>query len=179
MQDHCSHLLRFPNCLSTAVTVVWFCQRESVFTVARFTISSSLKVIQATAGYISFLCIILLISQPAQAAVEDNTILALEPLEGLVVVKTGAGKLEVIAIGDAFPDSDVVVIQVLADKVVAQEVVGGDKKITQQVWVYKVENGNSGSRVERLLLSLPNNGTLVPKTLDTYSLEPESQGAAQ
>ena len=125
------------------------------------------------------LCAILLLSQPAQAAVEDNAILILEPLEGLVVLKTGTGELEVIAIGDAFPDSEVVVIQVLADKVVAQEVVGGDKKITQQVWVYKAENANSGSRVERLLLSLPNNGTLVPKTLDTYSLEPESQGAAQ
>jgi hypothetical protein len=97
----------------------------------------------------------------------------------MVVVKTAAGELEVIAIGDAFPDSEVVVTQVLADKVVAQEVVGGDKKTTQQVWVYKAENAASGSRVERLLLSLPHHGTLVPNTLDTHSLELDSQGAVQ
>jgi hypothetical protein len=179
VQGRCSHPSRYSKCLSKAVAVVWFCQRKSVFAVAHFTISSSLKVIQASTGYIRFLCVILILSQSAQAAVEDNTILALEPLEGMVVVKTAAGELEVIAIGDVFPDSEVVVIQVLADKVVAQEVVGGDKKITQQVWIYKAENATSGSRVERLLLSLPHNGTLVPTTQDAHSMAPDSQGGVQ
>jgi hypothetical protein len=150
-------------------------QCVSVFTLAHFLTSTPLKVIQA----FGFLCASLALSQPALAAVEDNTILALEPLEGMVVVKTAAGELEVIAIGDAFPDSEVVVIQVLADKVVAEEVVGGDKKTTQQVWVYKAENATSGSRVERLLLSLPHNGTLVPNTINTHSMMPDSQGGVQ
>jgi hypothetical protein len=179
VQGRCSQLSKYPNCLSKAVALVWICQSTSVFTIAHFITSSPLKVIQATIGYIGLLCTILILSQPALAAVEDNTILALEPLEGMVVVKTAAGELEVIAIGDAFPDSEVVVTQVLADKVVAQEVVGGDKKTTQQVWVYKAENAASGLRVERLLLSLPYHGTLVPNTLDTHSLELDSQEAVQ
>jgi hypothetical protein len=137
------------------------------------------KLIQATTWYIGILCVSLALSHPALAAVEDNTILALEPLEGIVVVQTAAGELEMIGIGDTFPDSDVVVIQVLADKVVAQEVVGENKKVTQQVWVYKAENATSGSRVERLLLSLPYNGTLVPNTQDTHSMTPDSQGGVQ
>jgi predicted RNA-binding protein len=179
VQGRCSHLSRYPDCLSKAAAEVGICQRKSAFAVAHFITSSSSKAIPTTTGFISFLCAILLLSQPAQAAVEDNTILALEPLEGMVVVKTGAGELEVIAIGDAFPDSDVIVIQVLADKVVAQEVVGEEKKITQQVWVYKAGNAASGSRVERLLLSLSHNGTLVPNTQDTHSMVPDSQGGVQ
>jgi hypothetical protein len=179
VQGRCSQLSKYPNCLSKAVPLVRMCQRTSVFTIVHFITSSPLKVIQATTGYIGLLCTILVLSQPGLAAVEDNTILALEPLEGMVVVKTAAGELEVIAIGDAFPDSEVIVIQVLADKVVAQEVVGGDKKTTQQVWVYKAENATSGSRVERLLLSLPHNGTLVPNTINAHSMAPDSQGGVQ
>lgn len=179
MQGRCSQLSKYPNCLSKAVALVWICQSTSVFTIVHFITSSPLKVIQATTWYIGLLCVSLALSQAALAAVEDNTILALDPLEGMVVVKTAAGELEVIAIGDAFPDSEVVVIQVLADKVVGEEVVGGDKKVTQQVWVYKAENAVAGSRVERLLLSLPHNGTLVPNTLDTHSMELDSQGEVQ
>ena len=89
------------------------------------------------------------------------------------------GTMEVITIGDAFPDSEVVVVQVLADKVVAEEVVGGDKKVRQQVWVYKAENAASGSRVERLLLSLPQDATLVPNTINTHVLESNSQEVVQ
>jgi hypothetical protein len=179
VQGRCSHISRYLNRLSKTAALVLMSQCTSVFTSAHFVTSTPLKVLQTTTGYIRFLCVSLALSQPALAAVEDNTILALDPLEGMVVVKTGAGELEVIAIGDAFPDSEVVVIQVLADKVVAEEVVGGDKKVTQQVWVYKAENAASGSRVERLLLSLPHNGTLVPNTLDTHSMELDSPGEVQ
>jgi hypothetical protein len=109
------------------------------------------------------LCASLVLTLPVLAAVEDNAILALEPQEGLIVVKTAAGKLEMLTIGDAFPDSEVIVKQVFADKVVAEEVIGGDNKTTQQVWIYKAENADAGSRVERLLLRLPDNGTLAPE----------------
>ena len=66
--------------------------------------------IRATSRCIKTLCASLVLSLPVLAAVEDNTILALEPLQGMVVVKTAAGVLEMISIGDAFPDSDVIVI---------------------------------------------------------------------
>jgi hypothetical protein len=103
----------------------------------------------------------------ASAQVEDNAILALEPEQGLIVVKTAAGTLEVLAEGDTFPGSDVVVKQVLADKVIAEEVVGGANPTTRQIWIYRAENAGAGSRVERLLLNLPQDKVLAPVTIDT------------
>ena len=97
----------------------------------------------------------LFLLSPVMAAVEDNAVLALEPQQGTVVVKTAAGTLEVIGIGDAFPGSEVIVKQVLVDKVVAEEVTGEDNRVTQTVWIYKAENPTEGSRVERLLHELP------------------------
>jgi hypothetical protein len=120
------------------------------------------KAIRTASRCIKVLCASLALSLPVLAAVEDNTILALEPEEGMVVVKTAAGTLEVITIGDAFPGSDVIVKQVLADKVIAEEVINADVRTRQQVWVYKAKNADAGSRVERLLLSLPDDGVLVP-----------------
>lgn len=108
----------------------------------------------------------LVLMMPVLAAVEDNAILALEPQQGMVVVKTAAGTLEVIGVGDAFPDSEVIVKQVLADKVVAEEVIGEDDPVTQTVWVHKADNPDAGSRVERLLLHLPEYGTLAPVGID-------------
>ena len=108
----------------------------------------------------------LVLVMPVQAAVEDNAILALEPQQGTVVVKTAAGTLEVISVGDAFPDSEVIVKQVLADKVVAEEMIGEDDPVIQTLWVYKAKNPDAGSRVERMLLHLPEYGTLVPVRID-------------
>jgi len=146
-----------------------------------FAFGVNVKAIRATAGCIKILCASLVLSLQALAEVEGNAILALEPLEGMVVVRTAAGKLEVITIGDAFPDSEVVVKQVLADKVVAEEVVGDETKIAQQVWIYKAEGAGASSRVERLLLSLPQNGTPAPGRiqLDTRSVAPDPQGEIQ
>jgi len=137
------------------------------------------KANRAISGGIGILCAGLVLILPVLAAVEDNAILALEPQEGMVVVKTAAGKLEVLTIGDPFPDSGVIVRQVLADKVIAEEVIGADNKITQQVWIYKADNANAASRVERLLLSLPEGSTPMPgaTVLNTRSvvLDPEGQ----
>ena len=140
-----------------------------------------MNAIRTTSSCIKILCASLLLSLPVLAAVEDNTILALEPLQGMVVVKTAAGTLEVITIGDAFPDSDVVVKQVLADKVIAEEVIGEDVKTRQQVWIYKAKNADAGSRVERLLLSLPDDGVLVPggTGLEAHTLVLDPPGESQ
>lgn len=138
-----------------------------------------MRPIRATTRCIKILSVSLVLSLPVLAAVEDNAILALEPQEGMVVVKTAAGNLEVITIGDAFPDSEVIVKQVLADKVLAEEVIGGDKKITQQVWIYKADKADTGSRVERLLLSVPQNGTLVPNAINLQSMVPDAQVGIQ
>jgi hypothetical protein len=97
---------------------------------------------------------------PALAAVEDNRVLALDPIAGRVVVKTPDGSLEVIGVGEAFPGSRVVVVQVLTDKVIGEEVVGEETRVRQQVWVYKANPGDSVSRVERLLLEVPATDTL-------------------
>lgn len=130
-----------------------------------------MKSCRATAGCIGILCVSLVLFRPAFAALEDNAILALEPQQGTVVVKTAAGTLEVIRVGDAFPDSEVIVRQVLADKVVAEEVVGEDTPVTQTVWVYKAKNPAAGSRVERLLHQIPEYGVLAPVRIDTLGAE--------
>jgi len=98
------------------------------------------------------------LGQPLLAAHEDNSVLALEPLRGMAVVKNAAGKLEVIRTGDRFPGSEAVVRQVLADKLVAEEVVGEDPKVRQQVWIFRAQDADTGSRVERRLLDQPQNG---------------------
>jgi hypothetical protein len=179
VRGRCSHLLRHLSRLAKTVAVAMISQCTSVCTRAHILIPTPFKLIRATTWYIRVLCASLILSQPALAAVEDNTILALEPLEGLVVVQTAAGELEVIAIGDAFPDSEVIVKQVLADKVLAEEVIGGDKKITRQVWIYKAEKEDAGSRVERLLLSVPQNGILVPDTINLQPMTPDAQVGIQ
>ena len=186
MQGLCSLIFRIQNRLPQAIALTRISQCASfqfalVLALVHFVTSIPFKIFNSSSWHIRILCasLALVLGQSVLAAVEDNRILALEPLEGMVVVETAAGKLEVISIGDVFPDSDVVVVQVLADKVVAQEVVGGDKKITQQVWVYKAENADAGSRVERLLLNLPHNGTLVPNTQGTHPVASDSSGDAQ
>ena len=184
--DRCSRILRYLSNLVDRVAAVANVKSAPVSLPSRCVIihlvtSPAPTVFQISVSYIKALCIssALLLTQPALAAVEDNTVLALDPREGIIVVETAAGTMEVITIGDAFPDSEVVVVQVLADKVVAEEVVGGDKKVRQQVWVYKAENAASGSRVERLLLSLPQDATLVPNTINTHVLESNSQEVIQ
>jgi len=96
----------------------------------------------------------------ALAGVEENLVLALDPATGSVVVRTPDGSLEVIGIGEAFPGSRVIVTQVLFDKVIAEEVVGEEKPVRQQVWVYKAKAGDSASRVDRLLLEVPESDVL-------------------
>jgi len=130
------------------------------------------KSCQATAGCIGILSLSLILFRPVFAAVEDNAVIALEPQQGTVVVKTAAGTLEVIRVGDAFPDSEVIVRQVLADKVIAEEVVGEDVPVTQTVWVYKAINPAAGSRVERMLHQIPEYGALAPVRIDTLEANP-------
>lgn len=137
-----------------------------------------MKVNRAITGSFGILCVSLILFRPVLAAVEDNAVLALEPQQGTVVVKTAAGKLEVIRVGDVFPDSEVIVKQVLADKVIAEEVVGEDAPVTQTVWVYKAENPAAGSRVERMLHQIPEYGVLAPVSIDKLGAETaESPGS--
>ncbi len=126
-----------------------------------------LSLTKRTAICVPILCACLVM--PALAGVEDNAVLALDPAAGMVVVKTAAGSLEVIGVGEPFPGSEVVVRQVLGDRVIAEEIVGEENPVRQQVWVYKANAGESVSRVERLLLEAPQSGTLAPDRVQLVS----------
>ena len=149
---------------------------------ARSSCSSLFRLPQVTDRLIrTIFPLVLLYHAFALAAVEDNVVLALDPREGLAVVQTVSGDLQVIGVGDVFPGSEVIVTQVLPDKVVAQEIVGGDRQVTQQVWIYKARNAETKSRVERLLLTVPRQDSQTPAYIDqrVIRISPDSAGAGQ
>ena len=121
------------------------------------------------------------LTQPAIAEIEDNVVLSLDPGAGLAVVRTAAGGLEVVGVGEAFPGSRAIVLQVLADRVIAEEVVGDEKPRRQQLWIYRADAGERGSRVERLLLEVPQASRLAPVVIGpiTPAGEIQEQGGAQ
>ena len=97
----------------------------------------------------------------SESTLEYHPVVALDPQQGLAVVKTDSGNLEVIAAGDPYPGSDLVVTHVLADKLVAEEVIDGGNRVPRQIWIYKVKDTESSSRVERLLLKPPRQDALT------------------
>ena len=99
--------------------------------------------------------LLLLLAGSLQAAVEDNAVISLDSVDGRVVVRDSAGKLQVLRIGDAFPDSAVIIKQVLPDRVVAEEVTGNETRVRQMLWVYQADEIDATSRVVRLLETLP------------------------
>ena len=105
------------------------------------------------AFFISILCVSL--GSTASAALEENLVIALDPAAGKAVVQTPDGNLEVIAIGDTFPGSSVIVTGILKDRVVCEEIVDGEKSVRREVWVYRANAGDSVSRVERLFHEAP------------------------
>ena len=114
--------------------------------------------------------------------VEGNVILALEPQQGRVVVKTATEALQVLQVGDVFPGSLVTIKQVLADRVVAEEIIDSDNPVVQQLWIYKSENPNQSSRVERFLLESPEKkGIAVPNQIsqDIYFPAPNLRSEDQ
>jgi hypothetical protein len=109
--------------------------------------------------------IFLLLAGSLQAAVEDNAVISLDPVDGRVVVRDHTGELQVLRIGDAFPDSAVIIKQILHDRVIAEEITGDETRVRQMVWVYKADAINATSRVVRLLESLPPEQSAQPDRL--------------
>jgi hypothetical protein len=130
----------------------------------------------ATASTGCLLAIFFGLAQPARAEIEDNAVLSLDPGAGLAVVRTAAGDLEVVSVGEAFPGSRAIVLQVLADRVIAEEVVGDENPRRQRLWIYRADSGDRGSRVERLLLEVPQASRLAPVVTGPISPTGEIQG---
>ena len=107
----------------------------------------------------------LLLAGSLQAAVEDNAVISLDSVDGRVVVRNHAGELQVLRIGDAFPDSAVIIKQVLRDRVIAEEITGDETRVRQMIWIYKADEINATSRVVRLLESLPPEQSAQPDRL--------------
>ena len=107
----------------------------------------------------------LLLAGSLQAAVEDNAVISLDSVDGRVVVRNHAGELQVLRIGDAFPDSTVIIKQILRDRVIAEEIIGDETRVRQMVWVYKADEIEGTSRVVRLLESLPPEQSAQPDRL--------------
>jgi acetyl-CoA carboxylase carboxyltransferase component len=113
----------------------------------------------------SYPWLFLLLAGSLQAAVEDNAVISLDSVDGRVVVRDHAGELQVLRIGDAFPDSTVIIKQVLHDRVIAEEITGDETRVRQMVWVYKADEVDATSRVVRLLESLPPEQSTQPDRL--------------
>ncbi len=107
----------------------------------------------------------LLLAGSLQAAVEDNAVISLDSVDGRVVVRDPAGELQVLRIGDAFPDSAVIIKQVLPDRVIAEEVIGDETRVRQMVWIYQVDEIDATSRVVRLPGFLPSEQSAQPDRL--------------
>ena len=114
---------------------------------------------------LSYPLLFLLLAGSLQAAVEDNAVISLDSVDGRVVVRDHAGELQVLRIGDAFPDSAVIIKQILHDRVIAEEITGDETRIRQMVWVYKADEIDATSRVVRLLESLPPEQSAQPDRL--------------
>ena len=85
------------------------------------------------------------------APLDELTVMALGPLDGRAVIKTGDEKMHVLKIGDAIPGTQAVIQQVLTDKVVVEETVENKDASAkrQAIWVFKPTKAGEKSRVQR------------------------------
>lgn len=109
----------------------------------------------------------------ASAALEDLTVMALGALDGRAVVKTTNGKMQVLKLGDAVPDSKAVVKQVLTDRLVVEDVIEGKPPRRETVWLYKAKGGKS--RIQRLDTQGPAKTVIVREAVRQVELVGEGK----
>jgi len=109
----------------------------------------------------------------ASAALEDLTVMALGALDGRAVVKTADGKMQVLKLGDAVPDSKAVVKQVLTDRLVVEDVIDGKPPRRETVWLYKAKGGKS--RIQRLDAQGPAKPVIVREAVRQVDLVGEGK----
>lgn len=85
------------------------------------------------------------------APLDELTVMALGPLDGRAVIKTGDEKMHVLKIGDAIPGTQAIIQQVLTDKVVVEETVENKDASAkrQAIWIFKPTKAGEKSRVQR------------------------------
>lgn len=99
---------------------------------------------------------------PVMADLKDNVVVALDPSASRVVVKTLDNKMVVLRPGDSVPDSQAVVSQVLIDRMVVIDTLGGKEEKKQTVWIFKSTKANAKSRIQRLDREGPKSSRLKP-----------------
>jgi len=68
-------------------------------------------------------------------------VIALGPMDGRAVIKTGDGRMHVLKVGDPVAGTDARLLQVLTDRIVLEDPVradGGDL-VRELVWVFKAD----------------------------------------
>lgn len=106
---------------------------------------------KSTIRFLMILTGVMAISGLHAAPLDDLTVMALGPLDGRAVIKTGDEKMHVLKIGDAIPGTQAVIQQVLTDKVVVEEAVENKDASAkrQAIWIFKPTKAGEKSRVQR------------------------------
>lgn len=100
-----------------------------------------------TVKALGLVCLLVSSLAHADARLEDFSVMASGPLDGRAVVKSADGKMTVLKVGDKLPGTEATLIQVLADKLVVEEMVGkpGKPKVQQTAWLLKGGKSAPGS----------------------------------
>jgi hypothetical protein len=108
-------------------------------------------------------------------ALEKITLLALSQYDGRAVLGFPDRQMAVVKVGDKVPRSTAVVKQVLADKIILDEIVPGSEA-RQVVWMHKGQGGAPG-RIERLMATVAPSQSLQAPRIAVLNL-PEATVAA-
>lgn len=104
-----------------------------------------------TIRFLMILTGVMAVSGLHAAPLDELTVMALGPLDGRAVIKTGDEKMHVLKIGDAIPGTQAIIQQVLTDKVVVEETVENKDASAkrQAIWIFKPTKAGEKSRVQR------------------------------
>jgi hypothetical protein len=83
-------------------------------------------------------------------AFEELAVLVLAPVEGRAVVQAADGEIHLLAPGDALPDLEARVVQILPDRLVVEEPPARRGAPPRRVWIYRERDAAGRTRVQVL-----------------------------
>src|SRR5690242_8977337 len=85
----------------------------------------------------------------AKPAYENVVVLVLAPVDGRAVVQGQEGDLHLLTVGDALPETEATVVQILDDRLVVEEPAAGPSP-GRRVWIYRERDAEGRTRVQIL-----------------------------
>lgn len=83
--------------------------------------------------------ILSILTSPVNAVVDDTQVIALSAADGRVVIKEPGGQVSVVQTGDVIPGTQTKLVQVLQDRIVAQDASDPGNRY----WIYRQRDGVS------------------------------------